>query len=69
MQEHGPGQTSKRLSDQELGELLRLIEDADSVELKLTVPHSDHAHGRGCTEASIPSTPRSAKSTSSTRQT
>jgi hypothetical protein len=43
MQENGPGQTSKRLSDEELGALLRLVEDADSVELKLTVPHSDHA--------------------------
>jgi hypothetical protein len=42
MQENGPGQTSKRLSDEELGEMLGLIEDADSVELKLTVPHSDH---------------------------
>jgi hypothetical protein len=31
-----------RLSDERLGELLGLIEDADSVELKLTVPHSDH---------------------------
>ena len=35
------------LSDQKLGELLRLIEDADSVELKLTVPHSDHATAAG----------------------
>ena len=38
-----PGQTSQRLSDEELGRLLRLVEDADSVELKLTVPDSDHA--------------------------
>jgi hypothetical protein len=35
------------LSDQKLGELLRLIEDADSVELKLTVPHSDHSTAAG----------------------
>jgi hypothetical protein len=33
---------TKRLSDEELGEMLGLVEDADSVELKLTVPHSDH---------------------------
>jgi hypothetical protein len=30
------------LSDEQLAELLGLIEDADSVELKLTVPASDH---------------------------
>ena len=30
------------LSDDQLAELLGLIEDADSVELKLTVPASDH---------------------------
>jgi hypothetical protein len=30
------------LSDEQLGELLGLIEGADSVELKLTVPESDH---------------------------
>ena len=47
MQESGPGQTSKRLSDEELGKLLRLVEHADSVELKLTVPHSDHATAAG----------------------
>jgi hypothetical protein len=30
------------LSDEQLAELLWLIADADSVELKLTVPASDH---------------------------
>jgi hypothetical protein len=35
------------LSDERLGELLALIEDADSVELKLTVPHSDHRTAAG----------------------
>jgi hypothetical protein len=35
------------LSDQKLGELLRLVEDADSVELKLTVPDSDRATAAG----------------------
>jgi hypothetical protein len=35
------------LSDQKLGELLGLIEDADSVELKLTVPHADHRAAAG----------------------
>jgi hypothetical protein len=33
---------SPTLSDEQLGELLGLIEDADTVELKLTVPASDH---------------------------
>jgi hypothetical protein len=33
------------LSDQDLGELLRLIKGADSVELKLTVPVSDRTEG------------------------
>jgi hypothetical protein len=33
--------TRPQLSDEQLGELLSLIEDADSVELKLTVPESD----------------------------
>ena len=41
------GQASNRLSDEELGALLRLVEHADSVELKLTVPHSDHAAAAG----------------------
>jgi hypothetical protein len=40
-------ESSKRLSDEELGALLRLVEHADSVELKLTVPHSDHAAAVG----------------------
>jgi hypothetical protein len=35
------------LSDDELGDLLGLVEDADSVELKLTVPHSDHSTTAG----------------------
>ena len=35
------------LSDQELGELLGLVEGADSVELKLTVPHADHRAAAG----------------------
>jgi hypothetical protein len=30
-----------RLSDEQVGELLSLVDDADSVELKLTVPESD----------------------------
>jgi hypothetical protein len=33
--------TRPQLSDEQLGELLSLIDDADSVELKLTVPESD----------------------------
>ena len=32
----------KELTDEQLGELLGLIGDADTVELKLTVPASDH---------------------------
>jgi hypothetical protein len=39
--------SSNRLSDEELGALLRLVEQADSVELKLTVPHSDHRTAAG----------------------
>jgi hypothetical protein len=35
-------QSMPTLSDEQLGELLGLIEGADSVELKLTVPESDH---------------------------
>jgi len=33
--------TGPRLSDEQVGELLSLVDDADSVELKLTVPESD----------------------------
>ena len=33
--------TQPRLSDDQLGELLALVDDADSVELKLTVPEAD----------------------------
>jgi hypothetical protein len=33
--------TQPRLSDEQLGELLALVDDADSVELKLTVPEAD----------------------------
>jgi hypothetical protein len=33
--------TQPRISDEQVGELLRLLEGADSVELKLTVPDSD----------------------------
>jgi len=35
------------LSDEELGELLDLVEGADSVELKLTVPEADHHAAAG----------------------
>jgi hypothetical protein len=41
------GAVTTALSDQKLGELLRLIEGADSVELKLTVPHADHSSAAG----------------------
>jgi hypothetical protein len=37
-----PRMVAPTLSDEQLGELLTLIEGADSVELKLTVPESDH---------------------------
>ena len=37
-----PSAVARNLSDEQLGELLELIADADSVELKLTVPESDH---------------------------
>ena len=35
------------LTDEQLGEVLGLIDDADSVELKLTVPESDHYTAAG----------------------
>jgi hypothetical protein len=34
--------TAPRLDDQQMGELLDLMQDADSVELKLTLPDEDH---------------------------
>jgi hypothetical protein len=40
-------QSMPTLSDEQLGELLGLIEGADSVELKLTVPESDHHAAAG----------------------
>jgi hypothetical protein len=39
--------TANRLSDDQLAEVMGLIGGADSVELKLTVPHSDHATTAG----------------------
>ena len=47
------------LSDEQLTELLGLIADADSVELKLTVPASDHQMAIGVLGID-PLTPRSA---------
>jgi hypothetical protein len=37
-----PFTADKRLSDEQLIEVLELVKGADSVELKLTVPESDH---------------------------
>src|SRR3954453_11500023 len=37
-----PGTASPNLSDEQLAEVLDLIRGADSVELKVTVPESDH---------------------------
>ena len=37
-----PTAVARTLTDEQLGGLLELMEDADSVELKLTVPESDH---------------------------
>src|SRR4051812_4509723 len=39
--------TASRLSDDQLTEVMGLIGDADTVELKLTVPHSDHVTTAG----------------------
>jgi hypothetical protein len=36
------GKKERRISDDEMGRLIALIKDSDSVELKLTVPESDH---------------------------
>jgi hypothetical protein len=36
-----------KLSDEQVAEMLGLIKGADSVELKLTVPHSDHSRTAG----------------------
>ena len=38
---HTPNKGAPRLSDEQLGQLLDLVDDADSVELKLTVPEAD----------------------------
>ena len=37
-----PSPAAPNLTDEQLGELLALVKDADSVELKLTIPDSDH---------------------------
>ena len=37
-----PGPVTPNLSDEQLGEMLALLKDADSVELKLTVPDTDY---------------------------
>src|SRR4249919_87666 len=37
-----PSPATPNLTDAQLGEMLGLLEDADSVELKLTVPDIDH---------------------------
>ena len=60
-------QTVTSLPDQEFEELSELIERADSVELKLTVPLSDRSRA-GQALGVDPSTARSGRSTSSTRR-
>jgi hypothetical protein len=37
-----PSAAAPNLTDEQLGELLALVKDADSVELKLTIPDADH---------------------------
>ena len=36
------GKKERRISDDEMGRLIALIKDSDSVELKLTVPTEEH---------------------------
>ena len=50
----------KRLTDQQLVDMLALAKDADSVELKLTVPESDQRSTRSWRSTWTRSTPRSA---------
>jgi hypothetical protein len=38
---HTPKKEAPRMSDEQLGQMLDLVDDADSVELKLTVPEAD----------------------------
>ena len=63
-----PTATAPHLSDQQLVELLAVGGDADSVELKLTGPESDH-YAVAAALGSIPWRPSSVRSTSSTRPT
>jgi hypothetical protein len=46
-------QQAPSLSGEQLGELLRLIKGADSVELKLTVPESDHRSAAASLELDV----------------
>ena len=64
----GSAVVAPALSDEQIAEFLELTKGVDSVELKLTVPESDRARGAR-RSAWIPSTPRSGRSTSSTRRT
>ena len=57
----------RRLSDEQLGELITLLKDVDTVELKLTVPQADQrAVVTG--SRSTPSRRRSGRCSSSTRR-
>ena len=63
-----PTKTSPRLNDDQLAEMLELLRESDSVELKLTVPERTSAR-RSPRSASTRSRRRSARSSSSTRPT
>ena len=58
--------SSPHLSDEQLRDVLQLVQGADSVELKLTVPESQQRSMR-LPSSWIHSTRRSDRSTSSTR--
>ena len=45
--------TTPTLSDEQLAEVLRLIKGADSVELKLTVPDTDHGSAVAALEMDV----------------
>ena len=55
-----------RLSDEDVAKVMGLIKGSDSVELKLTVPETEHAVDRCGARAWIHSMRRSARCSSST---
>ena len=57
-----------RLSDEDTAKVMALIKDSDSVELKLTIPETEHSSTVAALKID-PSMPRSVRCSSSTRPT